>query len=444
MRKDEPVAPLPAVPPTYAGAFRCIGADCEDTCCQGWSIPLDQQTYQRYQQFPAQPLGALVFEFVAIAPNSPTGLFARIRPRSSGTCPFFTADRLCSIQREYGGQLLSATCSTFPRTLNRVPNGDNDGMRDGVRDVLEGSLSLSCPEAARNILLNPRAMQVTADLHTGQFRTDGALRLAKAASSPLDKPFAFFHPTRVLIVRILTYRALPLWQRVLFLGSLCGSLDSVTAAEADAKLPSILEEHQRALDADGTRATLDAVPSQAAFKLSVFFRLSDARMQDKDSGVRFRDTFWAFIEGIGGIGAEGGTARPPNETASDVERYLHAEQAYYLPFVEKSPFLLENYLLNYVFQNLFPFGRENDQRIQPRSIFEEYVLLAAQFAWIETLLIGTAGRHRQAFCADHIVHVVQSFCRAVEHNPRVLSSVLEFLAQLQLDTLPGIAILLRN
>lgn len=429
MRKADSTAPQPNIHPTYAGAFQCIGPDCEDTCCKGWSIPLDQQTFLRYQRFPPQPLGTIVSQFVTIAPNSPSGLFARIRPLPSGICPFFTHDRLCSIQREYGGQLLSATCSTFPRALNHV------------HGVLEGSLSLSCPEAARNILLNPNAMRVVADLQAGHFRTDGALHLATAASSTIYKPFDFFHPTRALIVRILTCRSLPLWQRVLFLGSLCASLDTVTTAQADSRLPAVLEEHHQALDQESTRATLDAIPSQVAFKLSVFFRLSDARMQDKDSGVRFRDTFWTFIEGIG---VQNNAATPLGEAGSDVERYLHAEQAFYLPFFAKSPFILENFLLNYVFQNLFPFGRENDQHTQPRSIFEEYVLLATQFAWVETLLIGTAGRHRQDFREEHIVYVIQSFCRAVEHNPRVLSSVVEFLAELQLNTLPGIAILLRN
>jgi lysine-N-methylase len=100
--------------------------------------------------------------------------------------------------------------------------------------------------------------------------------------------------------------------------------------------------------------------------------------------------------------------------------------------------------LNYIFQSLFPFGRENTLRSTPRRIFEEYVLLATQFAWINTLLIGTAGHYKQEFAEEHVVHVVQSFCREVEHNAYVLISMVELMAHLKLDNLPGISMLLKH
>ena len=76
--------------PTYAESFRCIGADCEDTCCQGWSVPIDQVTYEKYQDFPAGPLRTLIDASILRAPESALssdgfgpGLFAKIQMTAS-------------------------------------------------------------------------------------------------------------------------------------------------------------------------------------------------------------------------------------------------------------------------------------------------------------------------------------------------------------------------
>jgi lysine-N-methylase len=39
--------------PQYASAFRCIGSDCEDTCCHGFDAVIDKATYETYQSTPA-------------------------------------------------------------------------------------------------------------------------------------------------------------------------------------------------------------------------------------------------------------------------------------------------------------------------------------------------------------------------------------------------------
>jgi lysine-N-methylase len=107
--------------PSYAGAFHCIGPACEDHCCHGWDIPLDRRTYERYQLFPADRLGWAVTGFVSPTPAPVAeSLYAHIDMDAAGDCPFLEVDRLCGIQKAYGPELLSSTCSSYPRVLNRV------------------------------------------------------------------------------------------------------------------------------------------------------------------------------------------------------------------------------------------------------------------------------------------------------------------------------------
>ena len=404
--------------PSYAGLFRCIGSQCEDTCCGGWDIPVDKITYEAYRTFPAEKLGSLVSHFVSVIPGSPyDNLYASIHQQEDGSCPFFSGDRLCGIQKEYGPGLLSATCSIYPRSLSMV------------HGRLEGSLTLSCPEAARAVLLHAGSTEQAGNLFSGDFRTDNALSVRERAG--LNE---FFYPVQSLIAAVIRDRSRPLWQRLLIVASLCRRLDDLAAAGTHG-LAELLARYARDLG-QGASAELEQLQPQIETRLEFAIMLSDARCRARDCGKRFRDTFWDFVEGIGSFGGEG-----PDE---DVHRFAAASRNYLTPLLDRHPFMAENYLLNYTYQHLFPFGQTGSNRSIARPIFDEAVLLLTQFSWLMTLLTGVAGRHGQAFSQAHVVTTVQSFSRAVEHAPQILEDVLALAKRRNLDTMEGLAQLLRT
>jgi hypothetical protein len=57
------------VHPSYADSFRCIGSDCEDTCCKGWTIPVDQETIEKHRRLPASPLLSLCEAKSSLSPE---------------------------------------------------------------------------------------------------------------------------------------------------------------------------------------------------------------------------------------------------------------------------------------------------------------------------------------------------------------------------------------
>ena len=410
--------------PTYAGAFQCIGPSCEDPCCGDWDIPLDKNTYERYQGFSSENLGAIVSEFVIVnQPPQPEELYGLIRRRSSGSCPFFGTDRLCGIQKEYGSQLLSATCSIYPRSLSVVAG------------KLEGSLSLSCPEAARNVLLIPDFMDCVSDLNSGDFRIDNSYRLAGDRDGPDAKPQSIFLPLRSILVDIVRDRSRSLWNRLLMIGQLCKGLDALDAKRGEATLLSNLRSLVQQSNAPVLQTEINDLSSNPRLRLEAIFGLTDVLMRD-GSSVRFQDTFWSFLAGV--------SATPDSRPGDDVERFLQAEQNYHLPFFEAFPFILENYLINYMFQSLFPYGRSGSADFIPQSIFAEYLQMTTQFAWMNGLLIGIAGHHKEAFAPEHVVKAIQSFTRALEHYPNLLKSINDYMSSRDLNSLHGMAIMLKD
>ncbi len=139
-----------------AATFKCIGPDCEDDCCHGWAVLLDQTEYNKIKdKLSHTTAGRLQFRdrVKKREKNRTPGAYADIILRDDGICPFQDQEsKLCTIHRDLGESCLGQTCRTYPRKLTRV-NGH-----------FELSLALSCPEAARKILLDPDFDLIQIDL----------------------------------------------------------------------------------------------------------------------------------------------------------------------------------------------------------------------------------------------------------------------------------------
>lgn len=120
--------------PDYYKKFSCIGQKCEDTCCAGWSIVIDDKSLKEYRTFPGI-FGSRLHNSI----DWKEGTFLQ----RCGRCAFLNEENLCDLYLEAGRDKLCKTCRTYPRHIEEF---------EGVREI---SLSLSCPEAARIILGNP-------------------------------------------------------------------------------------------------------------------------------------------------------------------------------------------------------------------------------------------------------------------------------------------------
>jgi lysine-N-methylase len=147
------------------------------------------------------------------------------------------------------------------------------------------------------------------------------------------------------------------------------------------------------------------------------------------SHVRLRDCVQDFLHGL--HYSDGA----PIESL--VPHYNHACARYYEPLMQQHPYMLENYLLNYIFRTRFPYGC--DPQGNPNDPLTDYLVMCVLYATMKGLLIGIAGHYREAFAAPHVVKLVQSFAKSVEHSPTFQGSLSRNLASAD-----GMALLLKN
>jgi lysine-N-methylase len=177
-------------------------------------------------------------------------------------------------------------------------------------------------------------------------------------------------------------------------------------------------------------------PINLELQLEVMKILIDHRVQGEFVSDQFLDCIREFRQGL-----------YFNEDASlelAVKRYAEVYSAYYQPFMENHEYILENYLVNYVFKNLFPFGPQKNIFFEQRSIYTEYILLVLHYSMIKTLLIGMAGYHQKDFNEKHVVKLIQTFAKAIEHNHPYLGRVVQFINASGMNNTGGMTVLLKN
>ena len=123
--------------PNYFKDFKCIASKCEDTCCAGWGIVIDDEALEKYQKVQGDFGDRLRREIVHEGGEN-------IFILKDNNCPFLNENKLCDIYKEVGEDALCYTCKQYPRYIEEF---------GGVREI---GISLSCPEAARIILGNSK------------------------------------------------------------------------------------------------------------------------------------------------------------------------------------------------------------------------------------------------------------------------------------------------
>jgi lysine-N-methylase len=144
--------------PEYFVDVACIGGKCTDSCCVGWELDIDEDTFEYYRTVPG-PFGerlrlSMSEENEARGSGDESGVFGSegdhtFRLRVDGRCPFLNRDNLCDIVLNLGPEALCTVCSEYPRYTFQLGN------------MIDKSLTLSCPEVGRLIFTMIRPMGFT-------------------------------------------------------------------------------------------------------------------------------------------------------------------------------------------------------------------------------------------------------------------------------------------
>ncbi len=123
--------------PSYMEAFHCVGGSCPDTCCAGWIVDVDEESYYYYQTVPGK-FGERLRQHLE---DEDGAKYFPMTPEKR--CPFLNRQNLCDIFTELGEDRLCQVCTEYPRWYTKF--GDYE----------QQDLSLSCMEVSRIFFTTP-------------------------------------------------------------------------------------------------------------------------------------------------------------------------------------------------------------------------------------------------------------------------------------------------
>ena len=147
--------------PTFYHTFQCKANQCHHTCCQKWTIDVDEETAKLYQILPT-PLGEDLRKFMTVDDEGYYFMFSDKHP----TCPLLREDGLCRVVLELGEDSLCDTCHMHPRFYKYIEDLELCGV------------GLSCEESVEKLLATKGdQLLFTIEDDNGEFSPDERLTI---------------------------------------------------------------------------------------------------------------------------------------------------------------------------------------------------------------------------------------------------------------------------
>lgn len=364
----------------YYDQFKCIGSRCQISCCNyNWSIYLDKTTYQKYKKFSS--IGKKVNSdytrklrtSIELNPTSTNSTnYGRIKhiiderafiiesdayTATECVCPFTQHDNLCDLQTNFGHDMLSLTCKTFPRNLNHV------------FEEYEQTLTTEC-EAVCALLYE---IKEPLKFKRQKVRLDPNIPVNKTISEDM-REFAQLHIVRAASLKILQSREFDLDNRMVLLGLFLSKISTLRGENVD-KIPShaksFLESLHQYLEYFNIKVNHEVQGKQYSPQKmlleAVDFDGIELGYIEKEVLIRIKNNLLVYRKNYALL-----------KKKSDI-------------FFKNNSHYVENVMVNLFIKNMFPFVTEinkSDTIVKKVDFIDNYVVFAWAYISLKVMLTG--------------------------------------------------------
>lgn len=372
--------------PKYMIDFKCINSGCSDTCCAGWDINIDEDTYNRYINSTGHLKELVEEKYIKNVNNHDYFNHGFMVLKNENKCPFLNCSMLCDIHGETGEENLCITCKNYPRVFNIVD------------DIYEKSGLPSCPEICAKAFLNKDKMEFIESEEEIDERNIEIRRIIDTeAFEGTESLLQYFWDIRVISINIMQLRSFSIEERLNILKYFYKQIeklwDSGKLDEIEEFLLKFNNEYVEYSDYTG-----EAIKEDNEFYLS----LADDNLEQNVRGVRLKECIKEYKNGV--------------LVKNNIAEYIEETSECYNG-LESNSHVLENYLVNQIFKDLIPFNKGG-------SITKSIEVLINSYRIIKAYVIGIAIYSKEEVNEKLIVRVIQALSKDIEHN-KVFKDVLE-------------------
>ena len=397
--------------PDYFKEFKCIGGECKDSCCIGWDIDIDKTTFKQYFKVKDPDMKRMFQKNIQNKENYESDEidYGKVKLKKGKRCPFLDDCNYCVIHSNLGEEYLSNVCTSFPRIVNII---------DGYYEM---SLDVACPEAARIILSKENGIKFienkeTLGKHIVSSETDTKSKIYK------DSPIKYFHEIREKSFEIIQNRNFSLNDRLYILGEFTNALEDEIEYNFN-NVSNFIKNYDINVINDSYEKSNIRYILQVDFFEKIIEFLDVFNEVDADI---FKQNTTEIIEAF--------KLKEDDKLRKYSELYINAFEEFDEKFLEPLSFIFENYLVNLMFKNMFPFS-ETD------SVFDGYMMLLTKYSFIRFYLVGLYINNKISSKED-IIDLIQVFTKTIEHHRTYLADSLGYIKENDFDNLEFVKTLL--
>lgn len=390
--------------PEYFKDFRCVGGKCEDTCCKEWDIEIDKDTFDDYCSIEDEKNRAVIMKSIR-KNNECTSNdldYGVIKLNDQGICPFLEKSGLCAVYLMAGEEYLSNICTHFPRIMNKVDN------------QYEISLDVACLEAAKLILGKKDGIRLECgekDFKKYIINDEYNTNSKKFRNSPIK----YFKEIREFSIEIMQDRRFDLSRRLYILGDFIDNLEK-TADDDSSMILQFMNEY----DIEKTAHCYKRDNMDYMFQIIFFSNIvHSSKISKKAVSSAFRKYTEELLKGF--------SAEEIDEFKENSHSYMNAFDECDRKVIQKYEYIFENYLVNFMYSNMFPFS-ESD------IMFEGYIMLLVRYSFIRFYLVGIYIQNG-IYNANDIIRFISVFGRTIEHDKNFLPKIADYIEENKYDNM---------
>lgn len=351
--------------------FTCLGAECEDTCCKGWGMQLDQGTKEKYEKEAPELLDAV---------TSGESEWIMKRDPSTDYCVKYS-DGLCGIHGEKGTDFLGDACHFYPRITRKIGN------------TTTMTAALSCPEIARIALYSDNAFTLS------QSATERLPYSLKAYGEPELNDENMLSLAQNFITVALDETASP--ERNL---SRIFTFARALLAQPTAKWPNVIETFTPLVDLLTPPAEVHFADSYRL--LNMLVALEAAAPQSRRS--RLNETISAMEQALG-IFVNRKTMQIEDKDSGNFSRHKQLDARWEHYGADAFAPVLRRYIAAQLSMASFPFSGFGE------DISERCTILGVRFATIKLALASHVAEDGALPDEETTIRIIQSISRFLDH-----------------------------
>lgn len=344
--------------PEYVGKFQCDGAVCNSKCCKRWAVDIDGATYQKYCTIEPKTERKKIVSRIKYKKQK--NMFF-VEMGKNDVCPFLRSDGLCHIQKSWGADWLSNTCTMYPRRPYMAG------------ELMMMALTLTCPVAAKQALLPKEPMVFEEVPMTAEIQD----QLIRRSVGHLSRMGDAFIDIQYGSVSILQNRSLTIDQRLIVLGFFLDQADDMVKAGTPEQIETLAAVYTAEDFLERVPEMLRAIDFRVAEYVKSMFGLietlygKDAEYQGQERSL-MRHVVSAF-----------GLEEQDVPLTKLVETYMTSFRPAQEDLLQNFGHIFENYLVNEFFLEHYP------QRIIG-TLVQNYILFVMTYKLLEFIAVSVA------------------------------------------------------